>query len=461
MEVAVERGSQLDELTVKLLDLPAGVTASDSRIATDSSQVQLAVQTSADAVIGGPFPIRVQLPSKGSAAPIESQVSLFVTGNPGQLDVSQTSTAAIAVSVGGSDVPLDASADGLGRTVLVGSGKNTDGTDVAWATRVASDGKLDKTFGEAGVTSGFANPPSFAQQLVLSDNGVFIWTTATANNSAVRFIRKLELTGKTAEGFATSAGGDLITVGVGVPMAFVPFGNEMLALAGPTGRPFAVNVNGTIDSSFSAPPSTNAQAIAIDALGGVLFGEVRTVGLLFGRLSAKGAVDESFGKGGTFTTPAPAGAKSTTFVTLMIEPDTSITALIQSLNSDSAGDSRVQLIGIAPNGAPNPAFGSLGTTVIPAAGTAAFAYGSVTQTDGKIVVLYGDWNATSQKFLSRLARYDAAGALDETFATKGILDLSAVKPQLKVHGLAYESSGNRAVIFGSSADGILVQRVWL
>jgi len=60
-----------------------------------------------------------------------------------------------------------------------------------------------------------------------------------------------------------------------------------------------------------------------------------------------------------------------------------------------------------------------------------------------------------------LGRYDNAGKLDTSFASSGIFDVSAAAPTLTPIGLGYDPFGGRVIVFGNTADGILIFRVWL
>lgn len=462
LDIEVSRGAATGKLAITAAGLPAGVTAPAATIEGGSSAGQLTFQTTGSAAIGGPYSLSVTVSSStDSSVSVESKVSLYVTGAPGQLDTSVNSAATLKASALGGDIPVDATMDAAGHTFLVGSGKNASGVAEGWAIRLTTDCRLDATFATSGVAAGFGTPPDYALKIAQNGTGLFVWATAEGTSGVVQFIRKLTTDGTIATDFAAATGGDLVTVGVGAPSALIPFGNGVLAMGAPPGRPFAVLKNGTIDSSFIAPSGTNAQAITLDDDGRVLFGEVRADGFAVGRLLAKGASDATFGASGVVVVPSAAGTKSTRFVSILTAADGSSLGLIQSQTASAATDTAVRLLGLTASGTSNGSFGNAGTVLVPAAGTATVAYGAALQKDGRVVVLYGDWIASTQTTLYRLARYDATGTLDPTFGNKGIVDLSAASPGLSPQGMAFDPFGNRVVVFGSKSNGIMVQRIWL
>ncbi|MGC4067235.1 MAG: hypothetical protein QM784_21855, partial [Polyangiaceae bacterium] len=78
-----------------------------------------------------------------------------------------------------------------------------------------------------------------------------------------------------------------------------------------------------------------------------------------------------------------------------------------------------------------------------------------------LLVLFGEWNSTTQRYGYRLARYKASGGLDASFSTVGAFDVVPAAPAFLPSVLALDPYGKRAVIVGANASGISMKRVWL
>jgi hypothetical protein len=354
---------------------------------------------------------------------------------------------------------MDVAIDDSGRTVLAGSGKNVNNLEQAWVARLLPNGKFDADFGNRGKVFGFGNAPSSAQRISQNRNSLFVWSTAIRSDSVVRFIRKLDDSGATSSEFAADVGGDRVTA-TGVPSDLLAFGQGVLGLTA-TGALFSIQKDGEVDSTFAPSVEASPVVIALDEQSRVLYGEVRASVFAVGRLLNSGALDSSFGLNGVVTVPFATGAKSNEFVSLFTGHDGNSFALVQSKTGTADTDTSVSVFAFTNTGAVNRDFGTSGTLVVPSTGGYATAYGAAVQSDGHLLVLYGEPDSHNLSVLPRLARYGVDGKLDATFAKAGVLDLSEVAASVTLRGMIYEPLSQRAVIYGSSADGGALFRVWL
>jgi len=464
VKIAVTRdGGAAQRILVAAVNLPSGISSSPTTISASSTEAALPIQLNSSVPVGGPTQLTISVTSPDDASvSLTLSCDLYVVDKAGAMDASLSKSSQIAttISPGGKDIPSDVAADSKGRIVVVGSGKTSANSDQAWAARFSPRGDLDTGFGSGGKLAGFGNSPSYAQKVVVKADGVYVWATSSLGGTTLSFIRKLTETGTASPSFGANQTGDAILSGVGSAIALVPQGDGLLGLAAPTGKFVALKADGTIDSAFAPPSTGSPSALAVDSQRRVLYGEVRTGSYAISRLTPTGSADLSFGTNGTATVNLPTGATSSRFVALAVASTGLVAGLVQSTTGATANENLVSLIGFGTNGSSTGGLGdpSTGVKITSALGT---GYGAIVQDDGKVVVLHGDWNSTSQRSTYRLGRYDNAGKLDTSFASSGIFDVSAAAPTLTPIGLGYDPFGGRVIVFGNTADGILIFRVWL
>jgi uncharacterized delta-60 repeat protein len=198
-----------------------------------------------------------------------------------------------------------------------------------------------------------------------------------------------------------------------------------------------LNANGTLDTTFGTKgevttalsDSNVGTGVLVDGSGRIL----AAVGATLLRYTANGALDTTFGnKGQVATSVIITGSQS-----LALQSDGKIVV------GSSAGSSGFVLTRITANGAIDTTFGTGGTVTTNPVGRSDDNFGGVTlQSDGKIVVA-GSVIVSLPYPESCVLRYNADGSLDGTFASGGIAYLvnpAGLFPS-RNSGVAIQSNG--------------------
>ncbi len=166
------------------------------------------------------------------------------------------------------------------------------------------------------------------------------------------------------------------------------------------------------------------------------------------RFSSRGAIDATFGVGGTVATQLARPG--------VLDPDTSCDAV--ALQQDGkfviaagAPDLGVGVIRLNADGSRDVTFGKGGEVVVPTRYSGGTAKGIVVQADGKIIVggyssFYipiGKPSDATGYWLGQfmLARFDTTGALDTTFGQGGIVLRPAADPMFQLSAMALQPDG--------------------
>ena len=162
--------------------------------------------------------------------------------------------------------------------------------------------------------------------------------------------------------------------------------------------------------------------------------------------AAPGALDPTFGSGGTVTTPIGLGASING---VAVQPDGKIVAAGFSFNGSNDD---FALARYTAAGALDPTFGSGGTVITSIGSSHDYASGVALQPDGKIVVAgYGYTNLSYTDFA--LARYTTSGVLDTTFDTDGKVTTGIGTGNDIALGVAVQPDGKIVVAGYSVAAG--------
>jgi uncharacterized delta-60 repeat protein len=162
--------------------------------------------------------------------------------------------------------------------------------------------------------------------------------------------------------------------------------------------------------------------------------------------AAAGALDPTFGSGGTVATPlAPAYA-------LALQPDGKVVAA--GTKPRGGGKYDFLVVRYRADGTLDPTFGS-GGTVITEIGDPVFpvaiAEGVAVQTDGRIVAA-GRANAGGGNMDFALVRYDADGSLDPSFGSGGKVTTGLSSPQDEARAVVIQPDG-KIVVAGATWVG--------
>jgi uncharacterized delta-60 repeat protein len=200
--------------------------------------------------------------------------------------------------------------------------------------------------------------------------------------------------------------------------------------------------SGTIDASYGAQgslsiPISGSRMVALESGGVLLIGSVAGM-LTIVKLTADGALDESFGGGGYLTPALPAGLQSErSSVPFVVELPDKRLLLVAALD-DSTTSARPDFLSVSrlmADGSLDQSYGSSGHVLDPVPNR---PYAAALGIDGELLL----WNgAANDSRLTRVLSSGAIGASSTTFDTSTIVHISStmvVQPDGKVVIPAYE-----------------------
>jgi len=159
-------------------------------------------------------------------------------------------------------------------------------------------------------------------------------------------------------------------------------------------------------------------------------------------LAASGELDSSFGTGGIVTTPVGSNSLARAVV---VQPDGNIVVAGAGLGPSTD----FALVRYLPNGALDSTFGSGGIVTTSLSTGSDTVIGLVLQADGKLVAA-GVRNSGSTSDVA-LARYDAAGVLDPTFGSGGLVTTVVSAQSDAANSVALQADGK--IVIGGTASG--------
>lgn len=388
----------------------------------------VAVQTDGRILVGGTF-------SAYNGAAVSRLIRLNADGSP---DTTFNS--------GGSGFSGEVNAVFLqpdGRILVGGNFTTYNGATANRIIRLNSDGATDASF---NIGTGFN---TIVNSIARQPNGqILAGGNFTAYNGAtVNRVARLNSDGSLDTAFATNTGtgaNNQISAIALQSDGRILIGGLLTNFNGTTVRRIArLNVNGTLDATFSAPPNglTGIQDIAVQIDDRIIIGGNFIIGtganqrVNLARLDADGSHDATFLDG--------IGAQGGEVGTIALQFDGSVYAggAFETFN----GLSRSALARVAANGMFDAAFG----TVI---GSPASVEAMAIETDGRILI-GGDFLGVNEAFRSRIARLNADGSIDTGF------DPGAGANNI-VYSIALQADG-RILIGGSftSFDGQTANRL--
>ncbi len=250
-----------------------------------------------------------------------------------------------------------------------------------------------------------------------------------------------------------------------IVMAIVVAGIVVASAAAAPGRLDLGFGNGGVVVTATAPDAGAdfQNGLAIQRDGRILVGGVSELGPAAGglqwrisRYTRKGALDTSFGNGGTMTTSASsAGGDDEHVWGLALQPDSKIVAAGEAVTATGGFD--VALARFNPNGTLDTSFGTGGkvTTAIGPGARRDNAFQVGVVDDGKILVAgFADMGpgAGGRNFM--LARYNPDGTLDGTFGSGGIVIMLVApgdsRDQVDTNGMVIDPAGR--IIVGGGAN---------
>lgn len=215
------------------------------------------------------------------------------------------------------------------------------------------------------------------------------------------------------------------------------------------------NSNGALDNTFGtagivltqvSTSSEQANTMKIQSDGKIVAGGY---GIFNGnsdfalvRYNTNGTLDNTFGTAGIVNTAI--GNAGESINAIMIQPDGKI--LATGVMANTGSNACFALVRYNSNGTLDASFGTAGTATVSPTKSTNIANSISLQTDGKIVVGGSSMNTSSFDF--SVARFNANGTLDNTFGTNGTI-VHSIGVADGINALAIQSSG-KIVAAGSA-----------
>ena len=210
------------------------------------------------------------------------------------------------------------------------------------------------------------------------------------------------------------------------------------------------NSNGSIDSTFATNgivigSKGQAYSIATQSDGKIILGGQIDGTFAMERYTANGTLDTLFGIDGTVVTPIANSAEGSE---LIVQDDDKL--LLAGTASMGFDDSRFALAGYNSDGSPDNNFGVAGI-VTESFGLYCQSTSAQLQSDGKIL-LVGSAKDAADHYHFVVARYNANGALDQSFGTNGKTTTSFEGVTNSVANSIAVQSDNKIVLTGYIYD---------
>ncbi len=376
---------------------------------------------------------------------VDSQGNAIALQADGRLVVTGTSGGALAIARFNSDGSLDTSFNaGSGFRTL--GGGFTSGTAIALQgdgkivvggvssgtfgfVRLNTDGTLDATFNGSGTqVVTFSQGASLTAIAIQGDGKIVGGGSATTGGGPANAATRLNSNGTVDTSFGTS--GKLVSsvFGSDTPAAMALLGDGRFLLAGRT-----VTGSGAIDEDLVM-------------------------------VTAAGAIDTTFGTGGGVTEDfgsAPSQAKAT-----LVQTDGKIviagTVPYELPQTNRPAQSSV-VARYNSDGTLDTGFGTGGMVVNPtgATGTKGWAANAIAQqADGKLVTAGFNRVAGTTNYEIEVARYTTSGALDASFGSGGFVEISVHGVDDEATSIAIQSNGS-IVVGGFTRNGTFYNSVVL
>ncbi|MCC6900787.1 MAG: hypothetical protein IT377_17540 [Polyangiaceae bacterium] len=451
LTVAVARNDMADPVTVDLVGLPTGVTATPVVATASDASVKLTLQAAAgvDHAVTA-----ISVRGKAGADEKTVPVDLSVRGAPGALDNGfGTGGETVGIVSGEWSRPRAVALGPDQKVYVVGeTGSTTANTHAYFAVRLTSDGNLDTTFGSAGMVVRYEVAGTGAH----AARGVFVDTQGRSVvggsfGTTQFFVARFDASGGLDATFGTA--GEVVSPGF-VANAIAQQATKTVVVGqtndGPGYAAVArLDADGKADTAFGLAGlakintvgySSTALATAIDASNRIVIaGSSNKPGspLLAARMTPSGGLD-AYGTAGIAWLAPGSGS---TMSGLAVRPDKR--ALI---GGGFTGDGYF-LLQLDEQGALDATFGTSGVVT-----------GNVMRIDAMTLDASGRLVAAGRLAqLLRLGRFGTDGKPDTTFGNGGFADPGKnVTPQ----ALVAQPDG-RVVLVGIGSDKLYVSRVWM
>jgi uncharacterized delta-60 repeat protein len=336
--------------------------------------------------------------------------------HPGDLDTTFGSGGKKTVNFGGTDAARAVLVQPNGRVVAAGGGGPASSFCVVRLR--SANGTLDPTFGSGGKrVVDLGSDDESVYGAALQPDGKIVLAGDSRLQPAVVRLKANGALDTTFDGdgkklFSWGAIGRVTAVVV------APNGKILLGgFSGPEGGNIQVarmTAKGALDTTFGAGGIATVdfgatefgEAIARQADGRILVaGQSSAGGAVIARLRATGVLDTDFGGDGRVTLPGGGSLSA-----VLVQPDRNIVVA-----GNASGSAMMTVTRLKPDGSLDAAFGSAGTTTVAFGSLANPLGGAARQPDGKIVVA----GYTQDGEDVAVARLNTDGSLDATFGIGG------------------------------------------
>lgn len=303
--ITIARNGREGAVTLEVLDLPAGVTADATTFPPGQSEAQITFRAMNTAAHGGPRAFRVRATTEGDTA--EAEATVVVAGRPSTLDTSFGEGGVVKVRM--TDRPHDevraVAIRPSGGIIVAGEGEGGGQTSVGFLLALTPEGAIDTSFASGGKILGASHPgevhSSYQSAVVQPDDRLLTIPTAVVGASTVGDLRRLMPDGTLDSSFGV---GGRVAIWGGNRIAIRPTGG--LLVLGSTISAF--DAKGAVDTSFGSGGTLGAFATdyTVDGTGRILTCHLQQgLDFVLRRYTPAGVLDPTFGSGGAVTVAFP------------------------------------------------------------------------------------------------------------------------------------------------------------
>ncbi len=387
---------------------------------------------------------------------------------PGDLDTTFNGTGKVTTPIGGADdVGYSMALQSDGKILVAGysfNGNNYDFTVV----RYTGAGALDGDFGTGGkVSTPVGNSDDYGLRIAVQSDGKIVTVGSSYSGTSYEFaVVRHSSDGALDTGFGT---GGKVTTPVGSGDAYgysvAIQSDDKIVVAGHafngSNWDFAIvryTSAGVLDSSFGSggkvmtpigPTTDLGYNMTLQSDGKIIVAGYShngsTIGFALARYTEAGALDTSFGSGGTVTTVI--GSSADIGRSVAVQSDGKIVVAGYSL---IGGTNDFAVVRYTSSGVLDSGFGVGGKVTTSIGSGDDYGQSVSVQSDGKILVPGFAWNGSDWNFA--LVRYTSGGALDASFGSGGKVITSIGSGDDEGRGVAVQSDG-RIVVAGNSSNG--------
>jgi uncharacterized delta-60 repeat protein len=298
----------------------------------------------------------------------------------------------------------DATVDGLGRVVVLGTRVDVNVGQRTIALRFLADGTPDATFGDGGAVDLTAYTPGTGDALAVdASNRVVVGGDQIVQGSTQTLLVRVTEAGSVdatfgTSGYAAPRGGQIVALGV------TPDGKILAASSTGLAR---YDAAGSLDATFGS-----AGVASVDVVGPMDVGSDGSIvtaawfgsgsGIRVRRLLSNGTVDVGFGAAGAFDEPA--ATRHTEASVEMLPPTLARTpsgaVLVAVTSTLACANECMHVFRLTSKGALDPTFATGGRATLAFGAGNAFVAGVALQPDGKPLLAGSTWSPSTGPTLS-------------------------------------------------------------